>query len=170
VRIAIFTREWPPDVYGGAGVHVEQLAAQLRSLIDVDVHAFGQTRSGATGHGVPTELSTANPALQTMAVDLSMANAASYVDLVHSHTWYANLAGHLAGQLHGIPHVITSHSLEPRRPWKAEQLGGGYRVSSWIERSAYAEATRIIAVSEGMHQPRALSQGRWFRRPGASWD
>jgi starch synthase len=152
VRIAIFTREWPPDVYGGAGVHVEQLAAQLRSLIDVDVHAFGQTRSGATGHGVPTELSTANPALQTMAVDLSMANAASYVDLVHSHTWYANLAGHLAGQLHGIPHVITSHSLEPRRPWKAEQLGGGYRVSSWIERSAYAEATRIIAVSEGMRR------------------
>ncbi len=152
MRIAIFTREWPPSVYGGAGVHVTQLAAQLRNLVDLEVHAFGASRDGATGHDVPSELRDANPALQTLAVDLEMANAAATADLVHSHTWYANLAGQLAGQLHGVPHVITSHSLEPRRPWKAEQLAGGYRISSWIERSAYAAATRIIAVSEGMRR------------------
>lgn len=152
MRIAIFTREWPPGVYGGAGVHVTQLAQQLRGLVDLEVHAFGSSREGATGHAVPNGLRDANPAIQTLGVDLEMANAAANVDLVHSHTWYANLAGQLAGQLHGIPHVITSHSLEPRRPWKAEQLGGGYRISSWIEHSAYASATRVIAVSEGMRR------------------
>ncbi len=149
MRVAVMTKEWPPEIYGGAGVHVEHLVAQLRRLIDVDVHCFGDARSDATAHGVPAELSTANAALQTLGVDLSMA-AGAQADVVHSHTWYANLGGHLAGLMLGAPHVITAHSLEPRRPWKEEQLGGGYRVSSWVERAAYSDAAAVIAVSAGM--------------------
>lgn len=150
VRIGILTREWPPEVYGGAGVHVEQLVAHLRPLAQVQVHCFGGPRPDATGHPVPAAFADANPALQTLAVDLDMVMATDGVDLLHSHTWYANFAGQLAGLLWGVPHVITAHSLEPLRPWKAEQLGGGYRVSSWVERSAYAQAAAIIAVSAGM--------------------
>jgi starch synthase len=150
VRIGVLTREYPPEVYGGAGVHVGQLVPELRKRCDVEVHCFGSPRPQAHNHAVAPGLATANRALQTLSVDLAMADALAEVDLVHSHTWYANMGGHLAHLLHGIPHVITAHSLEPRRPWKAEQLGGGYRVSSWVERTAYEHADAIIAVSDGM--------------------
>jgi starch synthase len=144
------TREYPPDVYGGAGVHVGFLVPRLRELVDVDVHCFGGPRAGAHSHSAAAGLEHANAALQTLSVDLSMAAAAEGVDLLHSHTWYANMAGHLGKVLHGVPHVVTAHSLEPRRPWKAEQLGGGYRLSSWVERTSYEAADAIIAVSDGM--------------------
>lgn len=146
----MLTREWPPDVYGGAGVHVEHLVAELRRRIEVDVHCFGTPRPDAQAHGVPDFLREANPALQTLGVDLEFVLATPGVDLLHSHTWYANLGGHIGGLLHGVPHVLTAHSLEPLRPWKEEQLGGGYRVSSWVERTSYEAAARIIAVSNGM--------------------
>ena len=146
----MLTREFPPDVYGGAGVHVTFLVRELARLADVDVHCFGEPRPGATAHQPPAELADANFALATLGVDLAMAAGAADADLVHSHTWYANMGGHLAKLLHGIPHVVTAHSLEPRRPWKLEQLGGGYRVSSWIERTAYEAADAVIAVSDGM--------------------
>ncbi|WP_433292582.1 glycogen synthase [Pseudonocardia sp. CA-142604] len=155
MRIGLLTREYPPDVYGGAGVHVEHLVPALRELVDVDVHCFGEPRAGRPdtyAHEVPTVLAGANPALQTLGVDLSMVAALSDVDLAHSHTWYANMGGHLAKVLHGVPHVVTAHSLEPRRPWKAEQLGGGYRLSSWVERTAYENADAVIAVSDGMRR------------------
>jgi starch synthase len=150
MRVGLLSREWPPEVYGGAGVHVDFLARELRALVDVDVHCFGADREGATGHRPAPGLADANAALQTLSVDLSMAAALGGVELVHSHTWYANMAGHLAALLHGIPHVVTAHSLEPRRPWKAEQLGGGYAVSSWAEATAYLAADAVIAVSDGM--------------------
>ncbi|RTL68034.1 MAG: glycogen synthase [Pseudonocardiaceae bacterium] len=153
MRIGLLTREYPPDVYGGAGVHVEHLVPALRGLVDVDVHCFGdpaRDAPGVTAHPVPDALAEANPALQTIGVDLSMVAGLHGVDLAHSHTWYANMAGHLAKVLHGVPHVVTAHSLEPRRPWKAEQLGGGYRLSSWVERTAYEAADAVIAVSDGM--------------------
>ena len=148
MRVGLLTREYPPDVYGGAGVHVEFLARELRPLVDLDVHAWGADRPGAHGHTAGREYR--QPAFQAMDIALSMADTVAGVDVVHSHTWYANLAGHLARLAHGVPHVITAHSLEPLRPWKAEQLGGGYRVSSWIERDAYAAADAVIAVSSGM--------------------
>src|SRR3954466_15201599 len=153
MRIGIVTREWPPDVYGGAGVHVEHLVAAMRSLPagpEIDVHCFGGPRPDAFGHPVPANLQGANGALQAVGVDVEIAAALGGTDLVHSHTWYANAAGLLASLVHGVPHVVTAHSLEPRRPWKADQLGGGYRLSSWVERTAYAEADAVIAVSRGM--------------------
>ncbi|MGH3760438.1 glycogen synthase [Actinophytocola sp.] len=152
MRIGLLTREWPPEVYGGAGVHVEFLVPRLRELVDVDVHCFGAPRStdGVHSHNPAPGLEHANQALRTLSADLSITAAVDDVDLVHSHTWYANLAGHLAKILYGFPHVITAHSLEPRRPWKAEQLGGGYRLSSWVERTCYEAADAIIAVSSGM--------------------
>jgi alpha-maltose-1-phosphate synthase len=150
VRIGLLTREYPPEVYGGAGVHVGFLVPALRRLIDVDVHSFGGPRPDAYAHPVAPALQDANTALQTLSVDLSMVAATKGVQLVHSHTWYTNMAGHLAKMLHDVPHVVTAHSLEPRRPWKAEQLGGGYRISSWVERTAYQHADAVIAVSEGM--------------------
>jgi starch synthase len=152
VKVGILTREWPPDIYGGAGVHVRELAAHLRPLVDVDVHCFGSPRPDAEAHAVPAGLTGANPALQTLGVDLEMVRDTAGVDVLHSHTWYANLAGHIGGLLHGVPHVITAHSLEPLRPWKIEQLGGGYRVSSWAEATAYSHAQAIIAVSDGMRR------------------
>jgi starch synthase len=148
VRVAILTREYPPDVYGGAGVHVDFLTRELRRLADVDVHCLGEPRPGATAHSEDDpRLTGANAALRIFAADLSMVAGIDGCDLAHSHTWYANLAGHLARLLYGIPHVVTSHSLEPHRPWKAEQLGGGYRLSSWAERTAYEAADAVIAVS-----------------------
>ena len=153
MRIAMLTREWPPDIYGGAGVHVEQLVDHLRPLADVDVQCFGAPRRDALSHEVPPYLASANPALQTIGVDLGMAASVDpTTDVVHSHTWYANLAGHLASLLIQIPHVVTAHSLEPMRPWKREQLGGGYEVSSWVEQTAYLNCDAIIAVSEGMRR------------------
>jgi starch synthase len=154
VRVDLLTREYPPEVYGGAGVHLEYLARDLRRLADVRVHAFGEPRDepGVTGYPDPAELSGANSALRTMGVDLRMAAGCAGTDLVHSHTWYANLAGHVAKLLYGVPHVVTSHSLEPLRPWKAEQLGGGYALSSWVERTAIEAADAVIAVSAGMRR------------------
>src|SRR4051795_1751243 len=153
MHIGIVTREWPPDVYGGAGVHVEHLVGAMRALPagpEIDVHCFGDPRPDAVGHAVPANLQGANGALQAVGVDVEIAAALAGVDLVHSHTWYANTAGLLASLVHGVPHVVTAHSLEPRRPWKAEQLGGGYRLSSWAERTAYLAADVVIAVSNGM--------------------
>jgi starch synthase len=152
VRIGLLTREFPPEVYGGAGVHVEFLTPMLRELVDVDVHCFGGPRSveGVHSHNPAPGMARTNQALSTLSVDLSITAAVDNVDLVHSHTWYANHAGHLAKLLYDVPHVVTAHSLEPRRPWKAEQLGGGYRLSSWVEKTAYHSADAIIAVSEGM--------------------
>ena len=150
MRIGLLTREWPPEVYGGAGVHVEYLARELRRLADVEVHCFGRDRDDATAHAPDPALADANAALQTLSVDLRMAAATADCDVVHSHTWYADMAGHLSALLHGRPHVVTVHSLEPLRPWKAEQLGGGYRVSSWVEQTAVEAADAVIAVSNGM--------------------
>ncbi|WP_106299046.1 glycogen synthase [Knoellia remsis] len=156
MRVDILTKEYPPHIYGGAGVHVAELVRALRDRgdIDVRVRAFGPPRGedGTNGYADLDALADANAALQTMGVDLTMAADCDGADLVHSHTWYANLAGHLASLLNGIPHIVTAHSLEPMRPWKAEQLGGGYRVSSWIERTAYENAAAVIAVSEGMRK------------------
>jgi starch synthase len=152
-RIGIVTKEWPPAVYGGAGVHVVQLTEALRKLTDVqvDVHCFGGARNdGAFGYETPVEFREANPALQAIATDLAIANHLGEVDVIHSHTWYANMAGHTASLLYGTPHIVSAHSLEPMRPWKAEQLGGGYQISSWAEKTAYEGAAAIIAVSDGM--------------------
>ncbi|WP_194815763.1 glycogen synthase [Nocardia sp. XZ_19_385] len=146
----MLTREYPPEIYGGAGVHVTELTARLRELCDVTVHCMGVSRTDAVVHQPDPLLQQSNPALQMMSAQLRMADAAGHVDVVHSHTWYTGLAGHLAASLYGIPHVLTAHSLEPRRPWKAEQLGGGYRLSSWSERNAVEHADAIIAVSDGM--------------------
>jgi starch synthase len=146
--VAILTREYPPDVYGGAGVHVDFLTRELRRLAEIDVHCLGDPRPGATAHSEQDErLAKANSALRIFSADLSMTAGVEGCEVVHSHTWYANLAGHLAKMLYDIPHVVTSHSLEPHRPWKAEQLGGGYRLSSWAERTAYEAADAVIAVS-----------------------
>jgi alpha-maltose-1-phosphate synthase len=152
IRVDLLTREYPPEVYGGAGVHVEYLARELRALADVRVHCFGAKRDepGVTAYPEPVELAGANAALRTMGVDLEMAAGCDGTDIVHSHTWYANLAGHAAKLLYGVPHVVTTHSLEPLRPWKAEQLGGGYALSSFCERTAIVNADAIIAVSGGM--------------------
>jgi len=150
MRVAMMTREYPPEVYGGAGVHVTELVAQLRHLCDVDVHCMGAPRQGAIVAQPDPALKGANPALSTLSADLTMVNTAGQATVVHSHTWYTGLAGHLVALLCGIPHVLTAHSLEPMRPWKAEQLGGGYRVSSWVEKTAVEAADAVIAVSSGM--------------------
>jgi starch synthase len=152
LRVDLLTREYPPEVYGGAGVHVEYLARDLRRLADVRVHCFGakRTEPGVTAYPEPAGLTGANAALRTMGVDLEMAAGCAGTDVVHSHTWYANLAGHTAKLLYGVPHVVTTHSLEPLRPWKAEQLGGGYALSSWVERTAIEAADAVVAVSAGM--------------------
>jgi alpha-maltose-1-phosphate synthase len=150
LSVALLTREYPPEIYGGAGVHVEYLARELTRLVNLTVHCQGADRPTAVAHRPWDRLAGANQALQTISTDLSMTAAVGSADLVHSHTWYANLAGHLASLLYGIPHVVTVHSLEPLRPWKAEQLGGGYALSSWCERTAVEAAAAIIAVSNGM--------------------
>lgn len=153
VHVALMTREYPPEVYGGAGVHVDFLARHLAPRVRLDVHCMGAPREGAFTYGPPPGLPAGvNPALGWVGADVAMAAGVveAGADLVHSHTWYANLAGLLAGQTLGVPHVVTAHSLEPSRPWKAEQLGGGYRVSSWAERSGFEAASAVIAVSDGM--------------------
>ena len=154
MRVDILSKEYPPAIYGGAGVHVAELVRALRALdgLDVRVQAFGEPRDepGVTAYADLPELGAANAALQTLGVDLAIAAGCAGTELVHSHTWYANLAGHLAGLLYGVPHVVTAHSLEPLRPWKAEQLGGGYAVSSFAERTAYLGAAAVVAVSAAM--------------------
>lgn len=155
MRVDLLSREYPPEVYGGAGVHVAELVRALRRHdTDVRVRAFGKPRDeqDVTSYLVPADLAGANPALATLGVDLQIARDVEGADVVHSHTWYTNAAGQIASLLYGIPHVATAHSLEPLRPWKAEQLGGGYRLSSWIEESAFASAAKIIAVSDGMRR------------------
>jgi starch synthase len=156
LEVALLTREYPPEIYGGAGVHVEYLVRALGERLNVRVHCFGRPRSvpeveqsyaawEALAGGEPHLL-----ALRTLSVDLLMAAGVKGASLVHSHTWYANFGGHLAKLVWGIPHVMTSHSLEPLRPWKAEQLGGGYAVSSFCEKIAIQAADAVIAVSQGM--------------------
>ena len=154
MRVDLLTKEYPPAVYGGAGVHVAELTRVLRERIEVQVRCFGDARDEAdvTAYATPAELADANAALQTLGTDLAIADDCAGADLVHSHTWYANFAGHTASLLHGVPHVLSAHSLEPLRPWKAEQLGGGYRLSFFAERTAYEGAAGIIAVSAGMRE------------------
>jgi starch synthase len=157
VKAALLTREYPPEVYGGAGVHIEYLARELARLdtVDVTVECFGATRSDPLVSAAyqPWDALADGPeasVLRVLSVDLRMAADLAGTDLVHSHTWYANLGGHLSKLLWNIPHVVTCHSLEPLRPWKAEQLRGGYAVSSWAERTAIEAADAVIAVSGGM--------------------
>ncbi len=162
LRVALLTREYPPEVYGGAGVHVTYLARELAPLVDLTVHCQGADRPGAVAHRPWDLLADANQALQVVSTDLSMTAGVGPetgpemgpemggAQLVHSHTWYANLGGHLAALLYGIPHVMTMHSLEALRPWKAEQLGGGYRLSTWCERVSAGSAAAVVAVSDGM--------------------
>jgi len=160
MRVALLSREYPPDVYGGAGVHVEYLARELAALEQVTVHHWGDSSEGdgsprAVGHRAWEALEGSAPhlaALRAVSIDLTMAAGAEGADVVHSHTWYANLGGHLAKLLYGIPHVATAHSLEPLRPWKAEQLGGGYEVSKFCERMAIEHADAVVAVSRGMRE------------------
>ena len=158
MKVALVTKEFPPEVYGGAGVHVEYLARALAHVadLDVEVHAFGAPRQDplvAATYGHWDALDGDRPelaALRTFSTDLAITAGVHGADVVHTHTWYANLAGHLAKLVYGVPHVATTHSLEPLRPWKREQLGGGYSLSGWAERTALSSADRVIAVSEGM--------------------
>lgn len=154
MRVDIVTKEYPPEIYGGAGVHVTELVKALRTSLDVRVRAFGADRDEpeTTSYVVPRELAATNAAIQTMGIDLEIVSDVAGADVVHTHTWYANFAGHVASLLHGIPHIVTAHSLEPLRPWKAEQLAGGYAVSSYIEKSAYESAAAVVAVSDGMRR------------------
>jgi alpha-maltose-1-phosphate synthase len=154
-KVALLTREYPPEVYGGAGTHVEYLARELRRLAEVSVHCWGKPRDepGVTSHEPWTALSEPKPesaALQAMSINLAMGAAVKGAEVVHSHTWYANFGGHLAKLMWSIPHVVTIHSLEPLRPWKAEQLGGGYAISMFCERTATEAADAVIAVSHGV--------------------
>jgi starch synthase len=157
MQVALLTREFPPEVYGGAGVHIENLASSLAALgsVAVGVHCFGAPRSSplVSSSYTPWPAVTSGSgggALGPLSVDLLMAQGVLGSDIVHSHTWYTNMAGHLAKLMYGIPHVVTTHSLEPLRPWKREQLGPGYDVSRWCERTAIESADAVIAVSAGM--------------------
>lgn len=154
LSVALLTREWPPSIYGGAGVHVKNLVEALNSTnkANTQVHCFGAPRTDATGYELKPPFTEINPALQTLMIDMDMAMNIENANIVHSHTWYANFAGYLASKIYSIPHVVTAHSLEPLRPWKAEQLGGGYQISSWVEQIAYENAAAIIAVSDGMRK------------------
>lgn len=154
LAISLLTREWPPNIYGGAGVHVKNLAEALEATgeLSLAVHCFGGPRVDAKGYALEAPFTEINPALQTLLIDMDMALNLEQSQLVHSHTWYANFAGYLASKIYRIPHVVTAHSLEPLRPWKAEQLGGGYQISSWVEQISYENAAAIIAVSDGMRR------------------
>jgi len=156
IRLALITKEWPPKIYGGAGVHVKSLHSALvgrsEEIAEIQVHCFDGPRSDAHGYSAPSEFPGINPALSAMLINSEMLSNLPAIDIVHSHTWYANFAGDLARRTFSIPHVLTAHSLEPRRPWKAEQLGPGYKLSSWIEENSYRHASAIIAVSDGMRE------------------
>ena len=156
-RVAILTREYPPEVYGGAGTHVEYLVREMRKLMEVTVHCWGSPRdeAGVTAYRAWDVLAEPKPeaaALQAMSIDLAMAAGVKGSDVAHSHTWYANMAGHLGKLMWSTPHVMTIHSLEPLRPWKAEQLGGGYALSLYCERTAIEAADAVIAVSAGVRK------------------
>lgn len=154
----MITKEWPPHIYGGAGVHATNLVNALSELshkpneLQTEVHCFGAVRPDAHGYEIDSELKQINPALQALLIDSDIASNLAGVDVVHTHTWYANFAGFLASKIYGVPHIATAHSLEPLRPWKAEQLGGGYQISSWVEKTAFESAAAIIAVSDGMRR------------------
>ena len=165
MRIALFTNEYPPDVYGGAGVHVEYLSRELARVgsgaHEVDVYTFGEQSEHernlrVRGTPLPGPIRARDPRhgrfLEALARDLVMAGAVDAPDVIHCHTWYTHLAGCLARELVGAPLVLTTHSLEPHRPWKAEQLGTAYRASSWVERTAYENADGVIAVSRAMKE------------------
>lgn len=159
MRAGIFTREYPPHVYGGAGVHVEYLSRELARKIEVEVHCWGRQQSDdgnlhvrgaepwdAISDGTQGKFKTA---LEAFSLNLTQIKALAGVDVVHTHTWYVSMAGFLAKKLYKIPFVLTTHSLEPLRAWKAEQLGSGYALSSWMERTAILDADAVIAVSNG---------------------
>jgi starch synthase len=154
MKIGVVTKEWPPEVYGGAGVHVTELVKALSKKLSVEVHCFGAKRPVSefaevySYQNLESE-SVLNPAVKAMAIDLQIASNLAEVDLIHSHTWYANFAGVVGKQLHNRPHILSAHSLEPDRPWKEAQLGGGYRLSSYMEKAGYQSADGIIAVSQG---------------------
>jgi starch synthase len=153
------TREYPPNVYGGAGVHVEYLARELARRIEVEVHCWGTQQEDAGNlhvrGDVPPPAVTGQSsakfkaAVDAFALNLSTMKSLGDIDIVHTHTWYASMAGFLAKKLYGVPFVLTTHSLEPLRAWKAEQLGSGYAMSSWMERTAILDADAIVAVSNG---------------------
>src|SRR5580658_2211450 len=159
MRVGLMTREYPPQVYGGAGVHVEYLSRELAKLIEVEVHCWGTQRSDegnlhVRGDEPPAEVTAGTDAkfktaVDALALNLSQMKELGRIDVVHTHTWYAAMAGFLAKKLYRIPFVLTTHSLEPLRAWKAEQLGSGYAMSSWMERTAILDADAIIAVSKG---------------------
>lgn len=158
MRIGLMTREYPPNVYGGAGVHVEYLSRELAKTIEVEVHCWGKqnlNEGNLTVRGAEpwAELSKGNEkfqtALEAMSLNLSQMTSLGSIDLIHTHTWYVSMAGFFAKKLFNIPFVLTTHSLEPLRAWKAEQLGSGYAMSSWMERTAIMDADAIIAVSNG---------------------
>ncbi|TMF93208.1 MAG: glycogen synthase [Chloroflexi bacterium] len=156
-KVAILTREYPPDVYGGAGTAVEYLAREVGRLAEVSVHCWGAPREDprVTAYQPWAALAEPKPeaaALQAMSINLAMAAGVKGTEVVHSHTWYANFGGHLAKLMWSIPHVVTIHSLEPLRPWKAEQLGGGYALSLFCERTAVEGADAVIAVSHGVRK------------------
>jgi starch synthase len=158
VRALILTNEFPPDIYGGAGVHVAELTRHLRSLIELDVRTFGSRSEEEVGwrvHGYPAAHDLAGsderlrPMLAALSRDVAMVADPVEADVVHVHTWYTHFAGILARLAYGLPLVLTVHSLEPLRPWKREQLGGGYDVSAWVERTAIESADAVVAVSQG---------------------
>src|ERR1700680_1406947 len=156
-RVAVLTREYPPEVYGGAGTHVEYLVRELRRLTNVSVHCRGPPRDEPAVFSYQPWEGVSEPkpeaaALQAMSINLAMAGGVKGAGVVHSHTWYANLGGHLAKLMWSIPHVLTVHSLEPLRPWKAEQLGGGYALSMFCEQTAIEAADAVIAVSQAVRQ------------------
>lgn len=154
MRIGLLTREYPPESYGGGGAHVGNLVPQLRRLVDVEVHGYGHRLDTDPPyihrHQWPAVIGDANMALRVLAVNAQMASRLADRQVLHSHTWYTNMAGHFAKIMYGTPHVITAHSLEIRRPWKIEQLDSGYGISSWIEDTAYRAADAVIAVSRWM--------------------
>ena len=159
MRVGIFTREYPPLVYGGAGVHVDYLSRELAKQIEVEVHCWGPQHSDSgklhvVGAEPWAEISSGTEgkfkgALEALSLNLTQVKALHGIDIVHTHTWYASMAGYLAKKLYGVPFVLTTHSLEPLRAWKAEQLGTGYAMSSWMEKTAILDADAIIAVSRG---------------------
>ena len=161
MRVGLITREYPPQVYGGAGVHVEYLSRELAKLIEVEVHCWGTQREDqgnlhVRGQEPPAEVTAGldpsakfKTAVDALALNLAQMKELGAIDIVHTHTWYASMAGFLAKKLYGIPFVLTTHSLEPLRAWKAEQLGSGYAMSSWMERTAILDADAIVAVSHG---------------------
>jgi len=161
MRALILTNEFPPEIYGGAGVHVDELTRHLRGLIELDIRTFGTAAADEAGWSVrgypqtlPLEASDERlrPMLAALSRDLAMVADPVVADIVHVHTWYTHLAGFLTKLAYGIPLVLTVHSLEPLRPWKREQLGGGYEVSSWVERSAIESADAVVAVSQGTRE------------------